>query len=234
MFKLMRKKAAEKAILTLLISVLVVCTCILLNPKLWEYIYYYLHIEIPGLLDELYGYKGGTQLLNAIGILVIIATLIWFFGKCYARDVMETVKKSGIPIEVFDNDICSGFVRNNIIVGKKYMLCVDGLSYSIYKLKNIIWAYGLTNTTEHRLYGVLYTGKSVSRSIVFTSANKQQHSIYNMSDKKMNDILEYLQQTQPHMIIGYNDRLMQIYERNFNQILNMCAEKNDKIIDYRY
>lgn len=162
-----------------------------------------------------------------IGICLAIALFlfIWLVTGQDIAQVKKTIQKNGwIPEEV-ETDILSGYEKRHVMIGRKYILRNSGMRWQLYSVRDVVWAYQSTHTTEHRLYGVIKTGTTVAYSVLMYLRNGKQVGITIKSAGEAQEILEYFQRTQPHIILGYSDQLMAICRQNFNQLVQLSNEK---------
>ncbi|MCM1495191.1 MAG: hypothetical protein NC089_05265 [Bacteroides sp.] len=162
-----------------------------------------------------------------IGICLAVA-LLCFFWMVTGRDVAavkKTIRQSGWNPEEIEADILSGFDKKNVMVGRKYILQNSGWKWNLYPVRDVIWAYQFTHTTEHRLYGVIKTGTTVIYSVQFYLRNGKMKAISTKSEQEAQEILEFFARTQPHIIVGYSDELRAICQNNFNRLIQLSNEK---------
>lgn len=160
--------------------------------------------------------------------LCLAVALFCFFWIVTGRDVAavkKTIRQNNWNKDEIEADVLAGFDKKNVIIGRKYMLWNSGMKWNLYPVRDVVWAYQFTHTTEHRLYGVIKTGTTVVYSVQFYLRNGKMKAISVKNEKEAQDILEFFVRTQPHVIVGYSDELRAICQRNFNQLVQLSNEK---------
>lgn len=89
----------------------------------------------------------------------------------------------------------------------------------------MIWAYQYTHQTEHRLYGLFKIGTTVLYSGHYVLRNGDDGGFQVKSQAEAQKVLEYLNTTQPHMIIGYSDQLSALAQNNHPELVRLSIQK---------
>lgn len=161
----------------------------------------------------------------------LAAALFLFFWIVTGRDVAgvkKTIRQNNWNKDEIEADVLSGFDKKSVIVGRKYMLQYSGMKWHLHPIRDVIWAYQFTHTTEHRLYGVIKTGTTVAYSVQFYLRNGKMKAVSVKSEQEAQEILEFFVRTQPHIIVGYSDELKALCQRDFNQLIQLSNEKETR------
>lgn len=171
-----------------------------------------------------------------IGICLATALfcLFWMVTGREVAAVKKAIRQNGWNKDEIEADVLSGFDKKNVIIGRKYMLQNSAWKWHLYPVRDVIWAYQYTHTTEHRLYGVIKTGTTVVYSVHFHLRNGKNGGIQTKSEAEAQEILEFFAKTQPHIILGYSEQLMAISRQNFNQLVQLSNEKGMQQYDQGY
>lgn len=164
-------------------------------------------------------------IIIGICLVTVLICLFWLVTGRAISEVKKTIRQNGWNQEEIEADLLSGLDKNNIIAGRKYLLQNSGWKWHLYTMRDIIWAYQFTHTTEHRLYGVIKTGTTVVYSVQFYLRNGKMKAISVKNEKEAQDILEFLARTQPHIIVGYSDELKAVCQQNFGRLVQFSDEK---------
>ena len=164
-------------------------------------------------------------IISGLCLLFSFYILIYILAKWDLADVKKTIREGGLTEELVESDIMSGLDMNNVLIGRKYMLACVVWKWKLYALRDVIWAYQHTQTTEHRLYGIIKTGTTVTYSVHYVCRDGKQGGISVKSQAEAQNILEYLNQTQPHMILGYSDQIRALAQSNMAELIRYSEEK---------
>lgn len=160
-----------------------------------------------------------------ICLALALVSLFWIVTGQDVAAVKKTIRQNGWNQDEIEADILSGLDKKNVIAGRKYMLQNSAWKWHIYPVRDVIWAYQFTHTTEHRLYGVIKTGTTVTYSVRFYLRNGKNGNISTRTEQEAQEILEFFARTQPHIILGYSEQLKAVCQQNFNQLIQLSDEK---------
>jgi hypothetical protein len=96
-----------------------------------------------------------------------------------------------------------------IWIGKNWTIFISGVHGHIHDNKDVIWAYYYQRTGKYSVSEVKLYKKD--KTVASITASK----------KLSMEILEYYSETQPHMVIGYNKETEKLYQKNFNEFLEI-------------
>lgn len=189
---------------------------------------YYTYYDVP--IRE---WLNGTDITYIVlsGILIVGAlwALLWYVFGGYASKVKNTIKNKGLDYETVNQDILSGIERKTAMLGRNYIVCRTGAGFDLFVTQDIVWAYLYTHTTVHKLYGVINTGKTVEHSLCFTTRDRKQYKFKCKSDTAVIELLEQMDKMYSHILIGYNEELMSLYNYNFIEMLRLSEEKGQDL-----
>lgn len=150
-------------------------------------------------------------------IILLVAALVpllWMVTGMDIAGVKKTIKKNGWNMEEIEADILSGTEKGNLILGRKYLLSKTGWRWKLSRLWDIIWVYSVTQTQGTVKYIIYLYSRNVSRD-----------KIYVRKEETVHEIMEFLEQTQPHILQGYSGELNTISRTNYNHLIQLSDEK---------
>lgn len=161
----------------------------------------------------------------ALSLIVALVPLFWLITGRDISGVKKTIAQNGWNQEEIEADILSGLEKKSIIMGRKYILSRSGWRWELNRIRDIVWAYQYTHTTEHRLYGIIKTGTTVVYSVHYYLRNGKKGAISVNKEAEAQEILEFFVQTQPHIIVGYSEQLNSICQQNFSELVRFSDER---------
>lgn len=185
----------------------------------------YVYVNIPPreFLDS--GDIWGCLVPSGAFLLLAVYVLIYMLAKWDLKVVKKTMGDNGWFEQAVEEDLVSGYSHKNVIIGRTYMAVCTFWKWKLYKSHDLIWAYLYTHTTEHRLYGVIKTGTTVSYAVHYVLRNGTDGGISVNSKEEAYRILEYLEHTQPQTILGYSDQLRNLRDHEFSSFVQLSYEK---------
>ncbi|MDE7367795.1 MAG: hypothetical protein K2N24_10610 [Lachnospiraceae bacterium] len=162
---------------------------------------------------------------TGICLAVALFCLFWIVTGRDIAGVKKAMRQNNWNKDEVEADILAGFDKKNVVIGRRYVLWNSGMRWNLYPVHDVIWAYQYTHTTEHRLYGVIKTGTTVTYSVHFYLRNGKMKAVSTKSEQEAQEILEFFVRTQPHVIVGYSDELRALCQNNFNQLVQLSNEK---------
>lgn len=125
--------------------------------------------------------------------------------------------------EVIDRDFTSRrkyYDAKNVKIMEHYMVVKTMFHVKVFKTEEIMWVYELV--TKHRAY-FIPIGKTYTLEVKFSTPNKYV-SIPMKNQRTAGEALALLQQTLPHIIYGYDQRLIEMYNKNFAEFVSQWKE----------
>lgn len=177
-----------------------------------DYDIIYMYHLVP---DEISGLPVPLFWILMVGVLVLLIAavlcIIKMAGGAYAKHINKFIHDNNtLSLATIEADFSQAhLVGNNVWVGKKWTVYVEGSKAKIVDNKELVWGYYYKQTGRYH----------VSQLRLFTAAKK---SVYiNMSESLAHEALKYYSEEQPQMITGYSSDLEKSYQKTFNDFLNM-------------
>lgn len=185
---------------------------------------YYLKIEYIGEYHNSFYYLVGVL----AGALVIIAVCIILKNVSGANQkmIVKYCKKSGnydATMAKLDKFYYSVSPVQGVRISPEFFMSPFGNSTLLLESKEILWAYQVTTT--HRTNGIK-TGTSYSLMLKLRSGKYYQVAFD--GEQAVLQVLQYIENTIPFVIIGYTDELQKVYSKNRQE---MIAEADRRIAE---
>ena len=166
-------------------------------------------------------YVGRVDEVTAIlAIFVIICatifallSLIRALSGRYAKDIKKFAVDNGITFEQLCMEFDGAYETSNIWITGRYTAFIRGNKIRILKNADYIWAYYKETRTTRR--GVTTT----TRQIALANRNKKFTLVTIPSEEVARNILGIYSETQPQIVLGFNDDLQKLFRENFDQFL---------------
>jgi len=152
--------------------------------------------------------------LNGIAgacLLFAIWNIVGIFGNGYMEDINSYLRKnSSISLMEIENDFKNAqTVGKDMWIGKKWTIYMAGANARLISNRDLVWGYyyyrsGRHGTSELRLFDI----------------NKKNYFI-GMSEERATEALEIYGENQPHIVPGYSKELEKLYNKNFDEFLNL-------------
>lgn len=153
-------------------------------------------------------------------LFLFVSLLLAVFAVCTIVSHIRTkglgkIKKylenhPGISMESLQDDFESAVkAGGDIWIGKDYTFYMSGFQARLFKNTEAVWAYYYKRTGRN----------SISQVQVYL-ADKSVHNL-NIAETLYPQIIECYQRNQPHMVLGYSKELQKLYEKNFDEFLNI-------------
>ena len=180
-------------------------------------------------LDMVEGASAGTTAvglgLAAIGSLAVaVITLIRFAAKKYRKKVDETIQNRGLNPDFIEEDLTDAFKTQTADFGKHYAILYNS-PQELVDYQDLIWVYKQKNTTQHKVYGIIPAGKTVTHAIVLTLRDGRQLSTSMKKEEQADEVLKYLVEQVPYAIYGYSEELAGIYKQNFPSMIEAVDQR---------
>jgi len=158
--------------------------------------------------------------LAAVCIIFLYAVIILIKGLTggYLSSVKKYIKSNEglINTEKIESDYEHAPQVENIRIGEEWFYFFQGAKARIIKNTDIIWAY--LEEITHRTNGIK-TG--VTKSLIIYTRDKKKHTVAMKSSSNVNTILSAFSNTQPHMVIGFNEDLKKCFQKDFDTFVRL-------------
>ncbi|MBQ4069614.1 MAG: hypothetical protein IJC76_10230 [Lachnospiraceae bacterium] len=184
---------------------------------------YYIDYNImPGDMD--YSFVVAFTVIAGIFVLIAIIMLILSFTNRGLVSIQKYVAKHPeTSLERLDYEFQSSqCFAKNVWVSKGHIFKCGPFSVKIIDLSDIVWAYYYKKTGKHpQSYIRMYNTKKRMLSV-------------DASEKISYEILEYMEQMTPHIVLGYSKELQQTFDKNFNEFLNIKYNNSSMTEDEQF
>lgn len=160
-------------------------------------------------------------LAEVVGFVLLLFCVFYYLriraGK-KQRHLVKTIQKDGEgAMEAAQIDYMAGkdFAKDTKI-GKLYTYYWRKKCTYAVKNSELVWAY--LHKTTHTTNGVK-TGTSYE--VILYDKDKKAHHIGMNNEASANSILEYLGNTFPHILVGYDDEIYRLFRKDFNTFLDL-------------
>lgn len=163
-----------------------------------------------------------TYLLVAAGAALVLGAII-FLILLLCGSGLKAVKKELAEVGITEGEAASEyedakvFLKNNDVrIGRRLLYYMSGSKAHIIPKDKIVWAY--MKTTTHRTNGIK-TGTTYELAVY--TYGKKSVLIDVRKEKIALEILQYIDDTMPWVVVGYNDDLNRLYCSNYPEFLQL-------------
>lgn len=153
-------------------------------------------------------------------ILFALGSLIRGFSSRYARDLKKFAADNGVTFDQLSMELDNAFEVKGVWITARYTAYLKGSKIRVIKNQNYIWAYYKETRTTRR--GIT----NFTRQIALADRNKKFKLITIHSEEDARKILGIYAETQPQMVLGFNDDLQKLFKNNFDQFLLLPYQTN--------
>lgn len=186
------------------------------------------HISVGALTG---GAATSAWIIAGIGVvLVLIAVIILIFVLSGSK--LKTLKKelaeAGIDETSVDYEYEGARLFNkksDFRIGRRLTFFLLGSKPHALANDKLVWAY--QSTTTHRTNGIK-TGTTYA--VTMRTYNKKSYPVPVASEEEAQEVLQYIIETIPGAVIGYNDDLNKMFQKDFQNFLQIKynqREQND-------
>lgn len=172
---------------------------------------YIFKVNYVGKFDESYAIIGCGVIIFAV--LFALLSLIRALSGRYAKEIKKFAASNGITFEQLCMELDGAYETSNVWITARYTAYIKGNKIRILKNEDFIWAYYKETRTTRK--GVT----SVTRQIALADRKKKFTFVAISSEDNARNILGNYAETQPQMVIGFNDDLQKLFKKDFEQFL---------------
>lgn len=178
---------------------------------------YIFKVNYVGKVDEVYAILGCGVIIFAV--FFALFSIIRALSSRYTKDARKFAVNNGIAFEQLCMELDGAYETSNVWINAKYTAYIKGNKIRILKNQDYIWAYYKETRTTRK--GVT----SVTRQIALADRNKKFTLITIASEDDARNILSIYAETQPQIVLGFNDDLQKLFIDNFEQFLMLPYQK---------
>ena len=142
----------------------------------------------------------------------------------FKSKISEQMSAQGLSAERASAELSGAQKFGGVDLAQTFAL-ISGSKAEIVTYENLVWAYKFVHTTQHKIYGIIPAGKSVTYSVVLFDCRKQKYTIGCRNEAEADSILKALSTLAPHVIIGYSDELQNVADSNYQQMIDESARR---------
>ncbi len=178
--------------------------------ELWQFsIPYCIYDQTIGGLDYILAFILYGVIVISL-LVMIISTIRYcsgshmrYMNKYIANNTRETMQ--GLEADFLSANV----IAKNYRIGRKYLFYAKGGTINLLPLSTQIWAYYYKRT-----------GKNAVSQLRFYDINKKETCV-NIPENPAHEVLQLLSTQCAHMVIGYDEGLMNTYKQAFDSFLNI-------------
>lgn len=167
----------------------------------------------------------GSVVVFFIGVILILAGIVILILGFTGYGVKKLKNKlDGMGAGAFsaaENDfIYATKFSNQLSIGQRFTFYTTAFKSDIFENDKIIWVYA--KRVKHRTNGIP-TGSTYS--IVITFLSKKNLNISLKNEGQCNEALEIYSKVSDRIVVGYDDELMKLFNRDFSGFLSIAYNK---------
>lgn len=163
-----------------------------------------------------------AYVIMAIGIILVILA-IWRFIFVMRGGCLKTIRKEMTEIGVSEPELDYEYESaklyykvNDFRIGKRVTFFMLGSKAHVISNAKIVWAYQKNIT--HRTNGIK-TGTTYE--IVYTTYERKNFQVSIPSEQTGQEILQYLNETMPWIVIGFDNDINNLYQKDYQNFLQL-------------
>ncbi|WP_310601717.1 DUF6709 family protein [Anaerosporobacter sp.] len=179
-------------------------------PVDW-YADYIFKVDNIGKCDEATVYI--TSAAIVIAFLFAIYSLYSGLSNRYTKQLRKYATENGITFEQICTDLDRAYTTGSTWLLPKFTVYVVGNRVKIVKNEDFVWAYYKEQRTNNK--GIV----TVTRMVMLGNKNKKLIPITVGSEEEAGSVLQFYADSQPQMVLGYNEELKRMYKKNYEQFI---------------
>lgn len=156
-----------------------------------------------------------------LAFLFAAMSLIRGFSGRYVKELKKFAQANGLTLDQLSMELDCAATVKDVWVTARYTAYMKGNKIRILKNEDYIWGY--YKETRQTRKGVTTT----YRQIALVDRNKKTKLFTIASEDDARKVLGIYSETQPQMVIGYNDDLQNLFRNNFEQFLMLPYANNE-------
>ncbi len=166
--------------------------------------------------DSVGGVKLSTFVILTIVAFVALVYIIVQIVKVCSNGCAKTIARyvqenPGISMSQVETDFASAHQigKQKVWIGRNWTVYITGMKVHIFANKDAVWAYYYRRTGRG----------SVSEMRVYMIGKKIHH--IPLTEAQTQEAMGYYGAEQPHMVLGYSAELLNMFNKNFQDFLNL-------------
>lgn len=167
-----------------------------------------------------------VYIILGIGVLLILIAIIRMIlaltgnGLNPIRKELEAAGLNESDAE-YDYESARLFAKkNDIRIGRRLTFFMLGMEAHAVVNDKLVWAY--MKSTTHRTNGIK-TGTTYE--VILNTYEKKRFSIAVDKEAVVQEILQYIGETMPWVVVGYRDDIEKLYTKEYQNFLQLCYNK---------
>lgn len=175
---------------------------------------------------------GASSIISIVISIAMLGIAIYLIFSLATGRCMKKFEQAMSDYHISENalamDMATAEKIANVEIGNQHLIAYTDNS-EVIPFGQLIWAYMHVQTTQHMMYGVIPTGKTVTHSLHFITKDKKKREFQFKDEATCQEILKKLVEKAPHAIIGYDEQLSQMYKNDFNQMIQIVEERKNNL-----
>lgn len=189
------------------------------REELGDYILPY-YIETGALVGSDAGMVYFLLIFGLVLIIVGVVLLISTINGGSLKALKKELETYGITEDAADMEYENARIYGDIRIGNRLVFYMIGSKPHVILIDKLVWAY--QNTTTHRTNGIK-TGTTYS--VVLSTTEKKSTHIGVANESMAVSVLQDIKQNMPWVIVGYSDDLSKMYNKEFQNFLELLYNK---------
>ena len=165
--------------------------------------------------------------LSAIIFFVGIGLLIKFLIGGPKYKLNKILKKKGISVNEFEKDMETAVRVDNLWFGEQYVLEATAAPVLLI-YDQLIWAYPDIEAIHYRDKSASGKGKSTSYGLMVVDRENKEVSFPMENAALLNAAMQVLREKSPFMMVGYDDHLKRLRDKDFQTMVKRVDEEKEK------
>ena len=141
----------------------------------------------------------------------------------YQKEVLARIEEKGISPERISAELAQGTNYKNVTVTPSFALIL-GTNAKIIFLDDLIWVYGQTQTTIHKIYGLIPSGNTVTHNVIFVDRRETSYTAACKNEDESGQIIKHVISLAPYALSGYSADIALLAKVDFAGIVRYVDE----------
>lgn len=182
-------------------------------------------IGIAGVIAAM-GVEEGSLWIG-LGSAMFLAFAAWFISlavrQSNIRDVLDYCKRKSNPeyeMERIEQFYKLGTAVNGLRLNNEFFMYIKGDTVNFAETRELMWVYKII--TQNRVYGIK-AGKSYQIEVRLNDGSGM--ALPMRKEKDCDETLAYIERLVPYIIIGYNEEINKVYNKNPKELERIVDER---------
>ena len=173
------------------------------------------------------------QVWIGLGAALFWGFAVWFISlavrQSNIRDVLDYCKKKPHPeyeMERIEQFYKAGASVCGLRLNNEFFLYIKGDTVNFAETRELMWVFKIV--TQNRFYGIK-VGKSYQIEVKLNDGSGMALPMKN--EKMCDDVIAYIEKMVPYIILGYNDELNSLYNKNPQELERIVDERRHQYFE---